>query len=73
MKVAPLEHKPVKKCNSWSDEEECQPVDDSVENGAPVVEPLLLLLPSAEHPEVLSRPRDHVGKELDHNSADVLV
>ena len=53
--------------------EECQPVDDSVEDRAPVVEPLLLLLPGAEHPEVLSRPRDDVSKELNHNSADVLI
>ena len=73
MKVAPLEHKPVKKCDSWSDKEAFQPVDDSVEDRAPVVEPLLLLLAGAEQLEVLSRPRDNVCEKLNHNSADVFI
>ena len=37
------------------------------------MEPLLLLFPGAEQPEVLSRPWDDVGKQLNHNSADVLI
>ena len=60
---------------SWCDRsnKECQPVDDSVEDRALEVEPLLLLLAGAEQLEVLSRPRDNVCKKLDHNSADVFI
>ena len=40
---------------------------------ASVVKALLLLLTGAKKTEVLSSPWNHIGKQLDHDAAGVLI
>ena len=54
-------------------EKKHQPVDHSVKDRASVVKALLLLLTGAKKTEVLSSPWNHIGKQLDHDAAGVLI